>query len=82
MKKTKYPIIDNDRCILCKKCIKVCPEGAISTTWKSSCSKCVKYCSVMDVPCKPHVIVIDYQKCNSCGRCIAICPNDAIEYKN
>ena len=76
----KIPIVDTEICKNCKACIDICPNSAISSARKDTCSKCMRYCLVYEVPCKPEKIVFDYEYCDSCGQCIDVCPEKAIRW--
>lgn len=76
--KTKM-VIDQEKCIKCKKCIKECPYNAVLETGRP----CAQACGV-------NAIGSDYlgraeineEKCVSCGACIASCPFGAIADKS
>lgn len=51
------------KCTACGRCIKYCPQGAISIGEKGG---------------RPYAKT-DREKCTSCGGCIEICPNEARE---
>ncbi|HNW69436.1 MAG TPA: 4Fe-4S binding protein [Bacteroidales bacterium] len=76
----KVPVIDVASCKKCKKCVEICTKNAISETNNYSCSKCMKYCISMDVPCVPDTYFFDYEKCDGCGICIEKCPSNAISW--
>lgn len=77
---TKYPVIDETKCIDCEKCIPVCPENAIYTKPNYSCSRCMKYCISLEVTCNPKHYIINYDKCSACGACFDACPVTAISW--
>lgn len=74
------PVINTALCNKCNNCVEACVANAISEKDNYSCSKCVKYCLSIDVPCAPDLYVINFELCNSCGQCIEVCPNDAITW--
>ncbi len=76
--KNRIPVVDSAKCAGCKKCMVACPNGVIVKTSKYICSKCIKYCITMKVPCNPNNIVFIYEQCDACGLCISECPNNAI----
>jgi Pyruvate/2-oxoacid:ferredoxin oxidoreductase delta subunit len=77
-RRLRVPVVDPEICKNCKKCINICPSNAVKTVRKNTCSRCVRYCLIMEVPCKPKKIVFEYDHCNSCGLCVDICPENAI----
>ena len=78
----QIPVIDSDKCIRCEKCIIACPKNAIINSSNAACSKCIKYCLSMSVPCNPDHYIFCYEQCDSCGLCITACANDAIYWYN
>jgi len=78
--KNKIPVIDVAKCIDCEKCITVCPTNAICKNSSFSCSKCIKYCLTMKVPCNPDHYVFCYEQCDACGLCVSACRVDAIRW--
>lgn len=74
----KLPVIDFLKCKKCNKCIEACPNNAIIEPLNTSCSKCIKYCILMEVPCSPKNLIFDYELCDTCGLCIKACPDKAI----
>jgi 4Fe-4S ferredoxin len=64
-------IVDNDACIYCQKCEKVCPKEAITVT--------------RELPKRSKLVTgeidIDEEKCIDCGICEEMCPADAINIK-
>jgi len=75
---SKIPIIDPETCISCDKCLEICPHQVISKNNSDVCSKCIKYCISMEVPCNPDFYIFHYDKCDNCGLCIEICPTNSI----
>jgi NAD-dependent dihydropyrimidine dehydrogenase PreA subunit len=76
----RRPIIHEDTCTGCRKCLEACPTQAIQEPLNYCCSRCVKYCSVMDVPCRPESVVLCYHLCDGCGRCLEACPHGALHW--
>ena len=74
----KLPAIDFFKCQNCRKCIEACLPKAIVKSENFSCSKCVKYCITMKVPCEPAKIFFRYELCDACGKCILACEDKAI----
>jgi len=76
--KKKAVRIDCYLCTNCGMCYNVCKKHAISRVSNYSCDKCIKYCTSMDVPCKPVRFCIDDAICDLCGDCISACMVNAI----
>jgi Pyruvate/2-oxoacid:ferredoxin oxidoreductase delta subunit len=72
------PAIDQALCNGCGICIARCPTAALLEPMNASCSKCVKYCTTMEVPCCPTRLVLVDGLCNGCGLCATACPLHAI----
>ena len=64
---TPRPVINHDRCILCKKCVEICSAKAIS--------------ELAEMADKDKKLNIDYNKCIRCFCCQEICPEGAINIK-
>ena len=78
MEKVKIPVIDYTKCIHCDECTSFCKKNVVLKASKSACSKCVKYCISMDVPCNPDAYIFLYEQCDSCGDCVRLCSVKAI----
>ena len=74
------PFIDVAKCINCEECITVCPTNAICKQYSYSCSKCIKYCLSLEVPCNPDHYIFCYEQCDTCGLCVTACSVDAINW--
>ena len=74
----RIPVVNAAHCKKFGKCVEICPRQAIAEPTNSTCSRCIKYCISLEVPCSPEHVVIMYDLCDSCGRCIEECPHDAI----
>lgn len=62
------PVVDEDLCISCKKCQKVCPADAVIMIEKG-----------LNAKGKPKLIPeFDAKKCICCNNCVIECPKDAI----
>jgi len=72
-------IINKHNCTKCGKCYEICKDGAVERVKNQFCSKCIRYCISLDVPCNTFYYLIVQEKCTSCGKCIESCPVGAIE---
>ena len=69
-------------CIMCGKCARTCPEGAISQNAKGvyvvdkkkcvACGKCVEACPMHVMVLSPEAESVS--KCIACGICAKACP--------
>jgi len=67
-----YIVIDNNRCILCGRCLRVCSEIVGNDTidfvrrgWETTIND-------------PKIIALKESNCISCGACVEVCPTGAI----
>lgn len=67
--------IDHKKCVMCGRCLSVCPYGAISKNLRPCERGCPVSAISMDSQRKAS---IDYEKCISCGNCVYQCPFGAI----
>jgi ferredoxin len=74
-------VVDNHLCIKCGQCIEVCMDNAIIKMKNQFCSKCIRYCMTIEVPCNPIQYIIDETQCKLCGKCLDLCPVGAIQKK-
>ncbi|MDC7223592.1 MAG: 4Fe-4S dicluster domain-containing protein [Spirochaetales bacterium] len=71
--------IDQEKCIKCGKCTRVCPYKAIIKHKRP----CEVACGVDAIGSDEHDRAqIDYEKCVSCGMCMTACPFGAIADKS
>jgi len=76
----RLPTVDSSRCDGCNQCIKACPRAAIYKPGEVTCSKCIKYCLSMEVPCSHARIAFSYEACDACGRCLSACVPRALSW--
>lgn len=76
----KIPVVDESKCTFCGKCIAICPTVVISAKPNYSCSRCMKYCLTMNVPCNPDHYFFAYENCDGCGKCVEVCPTGAMHW--
>jgi len=70
--------IDQDKCIKCGSCVKVCPYSAVVQQERP----CAKACGMNAIHSDEYGRAeIDQDKCVSCGQCLANCPFGAIADK-
>ena len=72
--------IDHDKCILCGKCLNVCPYTAIVKNQRP----CERSCPAGAISMREsdHKASVDPSKCISCGTCTYACPFGAIMDKS
>lgn len=71
--------IDHDKCIMCGKCMPVCPYGAIVKNLRP----CERGCPAGAISMgEDRKASIDHEKCISCGNCVYQCPFGAIMDKS
>ncbi|MDR1017510.1 MAG: 4Fe-4S dicluster domain-containing protein [Lachnospiraceae bacterium] len=71
-------VIDQDKCIKCGRCKKVCPYGAIMKFDRPCANACGVDAIGSDELGRAH---IDQDKCVACGMCVVNCPFGAISDK-
>lgn len=70
-----YIILDNDKCILCGQCVRVCDE-VMGVTALGLVNR-----GFVTVVSPEFGNSLDSSRCISCGQCIALCPTGALEPK-
>lgn len=71
--------IDHTKCVMCGKCIPVCPYGAIVKNLRP----CERGCPTGAISMREdRKASIDHDKCISCGNCVYQCPFGAIMDKS
>jgi bidirectional [NiFe] hydrogenase diaphorase subunit len=72
----KHFVLDQNRCILCTRCVRVCSEIEGAHTW-----------DVMNRGAESRVITDlaqpwgESESCTSCGKCVQVCPTGALSEK-
>ena len=71
-------VIDEDKCVMCGKCIDICPKSIIIKKPKKQ--EVVVECNSMEFgkTVKEKCIA----GCRGCGMCVKVCPVDAIVFEN
>ena len=59
-----YPDINNDKCVICGKCVKICSESEHQALEINKDMNCVN---------------LDKEKCAGCSLCSLVCPKEAIK---
>ena len=73
------PYVEQENCIGCGNCIRICAHGAPSITDLCiGCKMCAKICAHDAPQFENKKAYIDHDKCVGCGRCIGVCPKDAV----
>lgn len=67
-----YFILDNNRCILCRRCVRACGELVGNFTWGFE-ERGAKSYLVAD-----YGVPIGESSCVSCGTCVQVCPTGAL----
>ncbi len=78
-------------CILCGRCVKTCPENAISikrVKWTGdvnegcvNCGLCMELCPRQCIYVDKDGFSADLERCDLCGVCSMVCPMDAITFE-
>jgi formate dehydrogenase major subunit len=68
----EYFIMDHNRCILCRRCIRACSELAANNTLG------VKFRGAKTRICADGDVPFGESSCVSCGTCLQICPTGAL----
>lgn len=71
-----YIIHDNDKCILCGQCVRVCDE-VMGVTALGLVNR-----GFITVVSPEFGESLDSSRCISCGQCVTLCPTGALEPKN
>lgn len=68
--------LDQNRCILCTRCVRVCDEIEGAHTWDVM-GRGIDACVITDM----HTPWGESESCTSCGKCVQICPTGALVQK-
>ena len=68
---------DNNRCILCTRCVRVCEEFEGAQTWGVK-GRGIESEVITDLD-QPWG---DSQTCTSCGKCVQVCPTGALMFRS
>ena len=68
-----YIFIDNNRCILCRRCVRVCDEVEGAHTWDVSARDAES--RIISDLAEPWG---DSATCTACGKCVQTCPTGAL----
>ncbi len=75
----KKAFIDQEKCVHCGQCMRVCPYQAIHHHVRPCAAACGMHAISSDENGRAD---IDYEKCVSCGQCLVNCPFGAIADKS
>jgi len=65
--------LDNNRCVLCQRCVRVCDEVEGAHTWDvKGRGASAQVITDLDAPWGQS------QSCTSCGKCVQVCPTGAL----
>ncbi len=73
-----HPIYNGSRCILCNRCVDICPEHCLHFTPADRIADSVPLEGVKDEGGVASVFLYDEEKCIRCGLCAIRCPTSAI----
>ncbi len=78
MDESGLPVVDEEKCIACGKCVAECPKNIIKLA--PADKKVYVACSSTDRG--PVVVKVCKTGCIGCGKCVKVCPRDAIVLEN
>jgi len=73
-----HPIYNGSRCILCNRCVDICPEHCLHFAPASRIADQVPLEGVRTESGAASVFLYDEEKCIRCGLCAIRCPTAAI----
>jgi len=73
-----HPIYNGSRCILCNRCVDICPEHCLHFAPASRIADQVPLEGVRDETGTASAFLYDEEKCIRCGLCAIRCPTSAI----
>jgi len=72
----QYFVLDQNRCVLCQRCVRVCDEIEGAHTWDVA-GRGVESRVITDLR-QPWG---ESESCTSCGKCVQVCPTGALSEK-
>ena len=73
-----HPIYDGSKCILCNRCVDICPEHCLHFASAGEIADQERVASVTAQPQAQSAFLYDEAKCIRCGLCAIRCPTSAI----
>ena len=73
-----HPIYDGAKCILCNRCVDICPEHCLHFTLAGEIADQERVAGVMAEAQMRSAFLYDEAKCIRCGLCATRCPTSAI----
>jgi formate dehydrogenase (NADP+) beta subunit len=73
-----HPIYDGAKCILCNRCVDICPEHCLHFTLTGEIADQERVAGVMADTATRSAFLYDEAKCIRCGLCAIRCPTSAI----
>jgi NAD-dependent dihydropyrimidine dehydrogenase PreA subunit len=73
-----HPVYDGSKCILCNRCVDICPEHCLHFTLPDQLQDRVQVEGIVDPASSASVFLYDEAKCIRCGLCAIRCPTSAI----
>ena len=70
-------MVDNNRCILCSRCVRVCEEIEGAHTWDTTMGRGIDALVITDLN-QPWG---SSESCTGCGKCVHVCPTGALSEK-